>query len=109
MTAKTMFGTIVSLFHLLTPALAFEGRINAVLTRGGGTQTILYTVGTNQMRIERGETNWPYAKNFINLDDGAVTILFPHIRSCVRLKPDAEDRPAAQPGFPGMPDMALPF
>jgi hypothetical protein len=65
---------------------AFEGRISAALTRGGETQTLLYTVGTNQLRIERSEAERPYAKNIFSLESGAPTLLFPHNRSYVRLK-----------------------
>jgi hypothetical protein len=78
--------------------LAFEGRITAVLTRGGETQTVLYTVGASQMRIERAETNWPYAKNIVERESGAVTLVFPHNRSFVRLKPAAEFGSAQFPG-----------
>ncbi len=82
---------------------AFEGRIHATLTRGGETQTWLYTVGTNCLRLERGETNWPYAKNLIARDTGDVTLLFPHNRSFVRLKPAAENASAPMPGMPAPP------
>jgi|SRR5215831_5417728 len=65
---------------------AFEGRISATLTRGSETQTLLYTVGTNQLRIERSEAERPYAKNIVSLETGAPTLLFPHNRSYIRLK-----------------------
>ena len=75
------------------PAKAFEGRIIASQTRGGDIQTYTYTVGTNILRIERGETNWPHAKNLVALDTGAVTLLFPHNRSFIRL-PVTTDSPS---------------
>lgn len=81
-------------FSVQSPAFAFEGRIQAVLTRGGETQTWLYTVGTNCLRIERAETNWPHAKNIIALDTGTVTLVFPHNRSFVRLKDSGAHAPA---------------
>lgn len=87
------------------PAPAFEGRILATLTQGTETNVLLYTVVTNQMRIENTETNWPRAKNIINLDSGEVTLLFPHNRSFVRLKTMPEN--SSMPGFPQMPG-ALP-
>jgi len=87
----------------LSTAFAFEGRITAAVTRGGETETLLYTVGTNQLRIARGETDRPYPKNIVNLDTGDITLLFPHNRSFVRLKPAAENQSAAPPGFPTMP------
>mgnify|MGYP001594332983 CR=1 FL=1 len=69
-----------------TTVFAFEGRIQATLTRGDDTQNFYYTVGTNQLRIERAETNWPHAKNIVARDTGAITLMFPHNRSFVRLK-----------------------
>jgi hypothetical protein len=98
---------IVSLlaFFLLRSAFCFEGRIHAALTRGGDTQTLLYTVASNQLRIERTETNRPYARNIVRLDTGAITLLFPHNRSFVRLK-NAESGGA--PSFPGAPTMPPP-
>lgn len=68
-------------------AAPFEGKIDIVIARGGEVQTLLYTASTNQLRIERGETDRPHAKNIVNLDTGAVTLLFPHNRSFVRLNP----------------------
>ena len=84
---------------------AFEGRVQAIITQGSETRAFLYTVGTNYMRIECMETNWPFAKNIINLDSGAVTLLFPHNRSFMRLKPASES--SASP-FPDVPAMPLP-
>lgn len=85
-----------------TTAFAFEGRITVAISSGGETQTLLYTVGTNNMRIECVDTNLPHARNIVGLDSGAVTILFPHNRSFVRLKnsglvnQSAANRPGAQ-------------
>ena len=87
----------------LSTAFAFEGEISASLTRGGQTQTLLYTVSTNQLRIERGENDRPYPKDIVNLDTADITLLFPHNRSFVRLKPGAENHSAPTPAFPGMP------
>jgi hypothetical protein len=70
----------------LQTAFAFEGRITATLTRGDDTQTWLYTVGTNALRLERAGTNRPHARNIVALDSGAVTLVFPHNRSFMRLK-----------------------
>ena len=101
-------GALVGLLAVLYLAIrssAFEGRVHATLTQGSETSTFLYTVGTNQMRIERTETNWPFAKDLINLNSGAVTLLFPHNRSFMRLKPSSET--VASP-FPGAPAVPLP-
>lgn len=92
-------------------SFAFEGQITAKLTRGGDTQTFRYTVGTNCVRLERGETNRPHAINLIALDTGAVTLVFPHNRSFVRLpvttNPVAPRFPAGipAPAAPAMPAM----
>ena len=85
---------------MVGPANSFEGRINATLTRGGQAQTFLYTIGTNSLRIERGETDWPHALNIFNLQTGNLTLLFPHNRSYVRLK---ASNPNSVPQVPGLP------
>lgn len=85
-------------------AFAFEGQIKATIIRGGETRTLLYTIGTNQLRVERGETDRPYPIDIVNLDSGDVTLLFPHNRSFVRLEADTAGAPARPPGFPGVPN-----
>jgi hypothetical protein len=95
---------LLSVNDQFSTAFAFEGQITATVTRGGETQTLLYTVGTNQLRIERGETDHPYPKDIVNLDTGDIILLFPHNRSFVRLKAGAENQSPAPPGFPGMPN-----
>lgn len=86
----------------------FTGRVEATLARGGEVQTIIYTAGTNCLRIERGETDHPYARNLINRQTGEITLLFPHNRSYVVLKPAGEGAPA-QPGMPGLPPSMPPM
>jgi hypothetical protein len=82
-----LLGTLgLSLTTSLASASGFEGRIQAALVRGGETQTWLYTVSTNMLRIERGETDRPHARNLVNLQTGERTLVFPHNRSFVRLK-----------------------
>ena len=82
---------------------AFEGRVYATITQGSETKSFLYTVGGNLVRIERTETNWPHAKNIITPNSGAVTLLFPHNRSFVRLKPASKNATSPFPGAPAMP------
>jgi hypothetical protein len=94
---------VVSAISLQPSALAFEGRISATLTRGGEAQTLFYTVGANGVRIERGETNGPHARNLVALDSGAITLVFPHNRSFVRLKNAGQSAASPFPGAPGMP------
>ncbi|HEX5398708.1 MAG TPA: DUF4412 domain-containing protein [Verrucomicrobiae bacterium] len=73
---------------------AFEGRLQATLTQGGQTLPLLYTVGTNFLRIEVTATNRPHPVDIWDLDSGELTLLFPHNRSYVRLKPAAENSTA---------------
>jgi hypothetical protein len=91
------------LLLLASQAGAFEGRITAASTRGTQTAPLLYTVGTNQLRIEVTATNRPHPVNLVDLSSGTLTLLFPHNRSFVRLKPAREDAAAPFPGAPGMP------
>jgi hypothetical protein len=84
-------------------AAAFEGRIQAVTTQGKETTPLLYTVGTNCLRIEVAVTNWPHAVNLVERSSDAMTLVFPHNRSFVRLKPAAENASAPSPGMPPMP------
>ena len=81
---------VISAFCLPSSAFSFEGRLTATCARGGETQTWLYTVGPSQLRLERAETNWPHAWNLVARDTGALTLVFPHNRSFVRLKPVAD-------------------
>ena len=97
--------TAISVFFILRNAFAFEGSIEAILTRNGDVRTFVYTGGTNLLRIERGESDRPYARNILNRDTGELTLLFPHNRSFVRLKPQAETSSATRPGVLAMPAM----
>ena len=93
------------LFLVLHSASAFEGRITATLTRGGDEQQLLYTAATNFLRVERLETDRPHARDIFDLQSGAITLLFPHNRSFVRLKADSENVSAnRRPGMPAMPN-----
>jgi hypothetical protein len=103
------FATLNSRF---SAAHAFEGRITAVLARGGEVETLFYTVGSNQLRLERGETNRPHAKNIVDLNTGAITLLFPHNRSFLRLSNQAGGAPSPRgsqaAGALPMPPQGLP-
>ena len=83
----------------------FEGRITTTLTRGDETQTFLYTIGRGALCIERGETDKPHAKNIVNRNTGAMTLVFPHNRSFVRLKSGAPETAPSSPGITTMPMM----
>jgi Domain of unknown function (DUF4412) len=84
-------------------AFAFEGKITTSVTRGGQTQTLLYTVGTNQLRIECQETDRPYPCDIFDLSSGQLTVLFPNNRSFVRLPSAGENASPTPPRFPQMP------
>ena len=94
-----------TLNHQFSIAFAFEGRINVVMARGGQSEGLLYTVGTNFLRVEMTATNWPNPVDILNRNSGELTILFPNNRSFVHLKPVAEASSQMPPGFPAMPAM----
>jgi Domain of unknown function (DUF4412) len=95
---------LLSTFNLQpSTALAFEGRIRVVATQGGQAMPLLYTVGTNFLRVEMTETNWPNPVDILDRNSDALTLIFPHNRSYVRLKPVTENPAAMPPGFLPMP------
>jgi Domain of unknown function (DUF4412) len=106
MNANLALIVLVSAFSLQPSALpAFEGRISVVTARGGQSEGLLYTVGTNFLRVEMTATNWPNPVDILDRNTGELTLLFPNNRSLVRLKPAADDSSAMPPGFPQMPGM----
>ena len=96
---------VFSLF-ILQSAFAFEGRINVALARGGEISGVLYTAGTNDLRIEQMDTNRPHAWDIVNLETGELTLLFPQNRGFVRLKNTAEGGAGNLP--PGVGPQAAP-
>ncbi len=99
---SSIVALMAGLFLFTSPAGAFEGLIKAASTQGGQTTALLYTVGTNALRIEVTGSARPNPVDVLDRNSGQLTLLFPHNRSFVRLKP-APDNPATPPGFPGMP------
>jgi hypothetical protein len=81
---------------------AFEGCIHAVITQGGEAAPLLYTVGTHFLRIEATDTNRPNPVDIWDRQTGALTLVYPHNRSFVRLQP-AQLNPSTT-GFPPTPD-----
>jgi len=98
----------LTLFALTLPACAFEGRIRAVTMRGDETNTLFYTVGSDQLRIEVTSSDWPNPIDIVERQSGALTLVYPHNRSFVRLKPATENASGAMPGAPGMPMPPIP-
>ena len=82
---------------------AFEGHIQATMAQGNQTNAMLYTVGTNFVRVEMTATNWPDPVDILDRNSGELTLLFPNNRSFVRLKPVTENSSPMPPGFPQMP------
>ncbi len=104
MRTRILLFVLLSLGALGTTSLrAFEGTITASLARGGQATPLLYTVGTNALRVEVTAADRPYPVDILDRPSGALTLLFPGNRSFVRLKPVAENQSTAPPGFPGMP------
>jgi hypothetical protein len=95
---------------LASTAVAFEGRIHAVMIQGNETNALLYTAGTDSLRVEMTVTNsdpsragWPNPVDILDRNSGTLTLLFPNNRSFVHLKPATDAATAAAPGLPGMP------
>jgi hypothetical protein len=91
--------SLVAAIALVWPqwAGAFEGKIAAELIRGTETNALLYTVGTNHLRIEVTGSTWPHPVNIVDLKSGAVTLVFPHNRSFVRLRSGGAHAPSRVP------------
>jgi hypothetical protein len=72
---------------------AFQGRISATFTRGGEALPILYTVGSNSIRIEVTGSSHPHPINIIDRQSGALTMVYPHNRSFMRMNSQAQPDP----------------
>jgi hypothetical protein len=65
---------------------------------------LLYTVGENLLRIDVTGSDRPNPIDIVDLKSGAKTLVFPHNRSFVRLKPASESREAGTAASaPAMP------
>jgi hypothetical protein len=107
--SSILFTGLLLMMAATSRAATFEGRIVATQNRGGDVQTLRYTIGTNYLRIARGETNRPHARNIFNLQTGDLALVFPHNRSYVRLKPGVGSFALTRPGPPagGTPNAPL--
>jgi hypothetical protein len=99
---------VLNCFIRPSSSQAFEGHINATIAQGNQRQTLLYTVGTNYLRVELTATNAPNPVDVLDRNSGKLTLIFPHNRSFMLLKFAGE--PAASPfsDMPGIPGMPLP-
>lgn len=103
---RTALNLLFGAWALLLPAsslFGFEGRIAVVTTQRGQASSLLYTAGTNELRIEKTGTDWPYPRDLVNLQSGDIILLFPNNRSFVRLKQDSENVSSTPPGVPATP------
>jgi len=88
---------------LASTAAGFEGWIRAVTIQGSQSNALLYTVGTNLLRVEMTATNRPNVVDILDLKSGVLTLLFPNNRSFVHLKPSMEVSDAPTPGISATP------
>jgi hypothetical protein len=94
---------VLTLSARMVGADAFDGRIDVALVQGGQTNTLRHTIGPAHLRIETIGSAWPNPVDIVERQSGVLTLLSPHNRSFVRLKPAANTAPPGMPGFPGMP------
>ncbi len=85
----------------------FQGQIRARAGRTGAPAELLYTVGTNLMRVEMLDTNFPNPIDIVDLESGQITLIMPMNRTFMRFKPGIQRGPAFGPAFPVSPG-ALP-
>jgi hypothetical protein len=96
-TMKTKILLTVASCFIFHSTFAFEGRITAALTRGGRATPLLYTAGTNCLRVEVTASDRPNAVDLLDLPSGELTLLFPNNRRFVNA--------AAVPQMPAMPNL----
>jgi hypothetical protein len=94
---------MVCLAAVESTAVAFEGRIHAVVIQGNETNALLYTAGTTSLRVEMTATNWPNPVDILDRNSGALVLLFPNNRSFVHLKSTSDAATPIAPGPLGMP------
>jgi hypothetical protein len=80
----------------------FAGRITADQTRAGQLANLIYTAGTNWLRVEETNPDRPHAWNLLNRQSGDMVLVFPHNQSFVRLSAAlaAPAPPMAPAGLP---------
>jgi Domain of unknown function (DUF4412) len=85
-------------------APAFEGRISASISRGGPPAGLLYTVGTNFVRVEMTDTNVLNTVDVLDRRSGTVTLLLPRNHCFIRLGSEAANPSTTPSDFPSMAD-----
>jgi hypothetical protein len=91
-----LLGSVVLSSISIAGSAAFEGHIRAVGGRAGAGAGLLYTVGTNFMRVEMTDTNSPNAVDIFDLRSRQVTLVMPISGTFLRFQP-------AAPGSAGLP------
>jgi hypothetical protein len=84
----------------------FEGKIHAIGGRTGEVSGLLYTVGTNCMRVEMTDTNFPNAIDLLDTSSGEITLVQPMNHTYLRFDPNS--RPTLPGRNPGGPAFAPP-
>jgi hypothetical protein len=79
----------------VTSASAFEGKIEIVTFQGSESSSLRYTVGADSLRIETTGNTAPNPIDIFDLKTGALTLIFPHNRSLLRLKSGSTVRESA--------------
>ena len=100
---RTLVASIFCAVTIVGKATAFEGRIEAGTTKGGETTPLLYTVGTDSLRVEVTGTSSPNPIDILDLKTGTLTLVFPHNRGFLRLDKAAQNASAGPAGAAGMP------
>jgi hypothetical protein len=97
----TFFAALIACLPMTGFSAAFQGRITTAVTRNGETHHLLYTVGTNFLRIDCLETDHPYPSDIVDTGSQEITVVFHHNGSFVRF-PLSMQNPPAPTGFPQM-------
>jgi hypothetical protein len=71
----------------------FAGSISAVEGRPGAMAGLIYTVGTNFLRIAQTETNYPSPIDVVDLSSGRITLIQPMNNTFVRFTPGIQPPP----------------
>lgn len=79
--------------------VAFDGQIRAYGGRTGAEVGLIYTVGTNLMRVQVTGTNSANAIDVVDLVSGQVTLIQPMNNTFLRFAPGAQNANGLPPGI----------